>query len=53
LNKLKSSDVSLPEHRGKHAEGIPLARQQGVWSMLLARQLKVIFDQGAQTIKSG
>lgn len=42
-----------PEQKSRQLSGIPRDRQHGVWSMLLARQAKVMLAQGAQTMRSG
>lgn len=45
--------VTVPEQNDKQLSGIPRALQHGVWSILLARQEKVMLAQGAHTIRSG
>lgn len=45
--------VTFPAQNERHALGMPLAIQHGVWSMLLARHEKVMLAHGAHTIRSG
>lgn len=45
--------VTFPEQNDIHVSGMPLARQHGEWSTLLAKQENVILAHGAHTIKSG
>lgn len=52
LNNENVIVVTLPEQNGKHVFGMPRAKQQGVWSILLAKHEYVMFAHGAQTIKS-
>lgn len=53
LKRLKVIVVTFPAQNERHELGIPRAIQHGVWSILLARQEKVMFAHGAHTIRSG